>query len=358
MSFSRTVEISGRQVGVGAKPYVIAEMSANHCGRLTTALEIVEASAAAGAHAVKLQHYTPETMTIDSQLADFKIKGGTLWDGRTLFDLYGDAMTPWEWTDEILEQCRRHNLDCFSTPFDKSAVDFLEYRNVSVYKIASFELVDLPLIRFVAAKKRPIIISTGMGTLREIDAAINAILDEGNDQIVVLRCNSAYPASPAEMDLATITEIPRLWPVAVGLSDHTLGSVAAIVAIALGATVFEKHITISRENGSADAAFSSEPAEFRQYVEDINTAHAALGHVRFGPSPSEISSLAFRRSLRATRPIAAGERLDFENVGSKRPAGGWAPERISEVSDFVATRNIELGEVIDDKRVRWSPRPE
>jgi pseudaminic acid synthase len=295
-------------------------------------------------------------MTIDSQLEDFKIKGGTLWDGRTLFDLYGDAMTPWEWTDEILQHCRRHDLDCFSTPFDPSAVDYLENRNVSVYKIASFELVDLPLIRYVAAKKRPIIISTGMGSLREIDAAINAILDEGNDQIVVLRCNSAYPASPAEMDLASIAEIPRLWPVAVGLSDHTLGSVAAVVAVALGATVFEKHITVSRENGSADAAFSSEPAEFKQYVEDINTAHAALGRVRFGPSPSEKSSLAFRRSLRATRSITAGERLEIENVASKRPAGGWAPERIAEISNFVAMRDIDLGEVIDDQRVRWSPR--
>jgi len=355
MSISRTIEISGRRVGVGAEPYVIAEMSANHCGSLQQALEIVEAAAFAGADAIKLQHYKPETMTIDSQLSDFKIKGGTLWDGRSLFDLYGDAMTPWEWTDDVVGHCQRNGIHCFSTPFDQTAVEFLESRNVPVYKIASFELVDLPLIRLIASKMRPIIISTGMGSLSEIDAAIQAILEVGNDQIVVLRCNSAYPASPLEMDLVTIAEIPRLWPVAVGLSDHTLGSVSAVVATALGATVFEKHITTSRANGSADAAFSSEPEEFKQYVDDIRLAHASLGAVRFGPSDSEKSSLAFRRSLRATRPIAAGERLHSGNVASMRPAGGWAPKKIAEIENFVASRGIEIGECIHDECVAWSP---
>jgi pseudaminic acid synthase len=354
MGVGRTIEISGRVVGDGAAPYVIAEMSANHCGRLDQALEIVEAAACAGADAIKLQHYKPETMTVDSPLADFKISGGTLWDGRTLFDLYGEAMTPWEWTDQLVDHCNRSGIDCFSTPFDRTAVEFLESRNVPVYKIASFELVDLPLIRLIASKMRPVIISTGMGSLREIDAAIQAILEVGNDQIIVLRCNSAYPASPAEMDLATIAEIPRLWPVAVGLSDHTLGSVSAVVATALGATVFEKHITVSRTNGSADAAFSSEPDEFKKYVDDIRIAHAAIGTVRFGPSPSEMSSLAFRRSLRATRPISAGERLHAGNVASMRPAGGWAPERINQIDNFVASRDIEVGECIDDQRVSWA----
>lgn len=353
MSASRTIEISGRVVGVATDPYVIAEMSANHCGSLKQALEIVEAAAFAGADAVKLQHYKPETMTVDSPLPDFKITGGTLWDGRALFDLYGEAMTPWEWTDELVRHCEKNQIDCFSTPFDSTAVEFLESRNVPVYKIASFELVDLPLIRLIASKGRPVILSTGMGSLREIDAAIQTILEVGNDQIVVLRCNSAYPASPAEMDLSTITEIPRLWPVAVGLSDHTLGSVSAVVATALGATVFEKHITVSRTNGSADAAFSSEPDEFKQYVDDIRLAHASLGSVRFGPSSSEKSSLAFRRSLRAIRRISAGEPLHKGNVASMRPAGGWAPERLDQIEKFVALRDIEVGECIDDQRVTW-----
>lgn len=354
MADRRTIRIGDRVVGEQSEPYVIAEMSANHCGSLKQALEIVEAAAFAGADAIKLQHYKPETMTIDSQLSDFKIKGGTLWDGRSLFDLYGDAMTPWEWTDEVLHHCQRHGIHCFSTPFDQTAVEFLEARSIPIYKVASFELVDLPLIRLIASKMRPVIISTGMGSLREIDAAIRTILEAGNDQIVVLRCNSAYPASPSEMDLVTITEIPRLWPVAVGLSDHTLGSVSAVVATALGATVFEKHITISRDNGSADAAFSSEPGEFKQYVDDIRLAYAALGTVRFGPSESEKSSLAFRRSLRATRPILAGERLHSGNVASVRPAGGWAPEKIAQIENFIAARDIEIGECIDEERVVWS----
>lgn len=358
MSASRTIEISGRVVGTAADPYVIAEMSANHCGSLKEALAIVEAASFAGADAVKLQHYKPETMTVNSQLSDFRITGGTLWDGRTLFDLYGEAMTPWEWTDEVISHCQRFGIDCFSTPFDRTAVEFLESRNVPVYKIASFELVDLPLIRLIASKGRPVILSTGMGSLREIDAAVQTILEAGNDRIIVLRCNSAYPASPEEMDLLTITEIPRLWPVAVGLSDHTLGSVAAVVATALGATVFEKHITVSRANGSADAAFSSEPDEFREYVHDIRLAHSSIGAVRFGPSSSEQSSLAFRRSLRATRRIPAGERLDPENVASMRPAGGWAPERIDQIGNFVSSRDIEAGERIDDERVSWSPPTE
>lgn len=346
--------IAGRPIGAGHEPYVIAEMSANHRGSLREALQIVEAAAYAGADAIKLQHYRPETMTVDSHLPEFKISGGTLWDGKSLFDLYGEAMTPWEWTDELMSHAERHGIHCFSTPFDAAAVELLERKQVPAFKIASFELVDLPLIRLVAATKRPLIISTGMASLSEIDQAIETIRSVRNEQIAVLRCNSAYPASPAEMDLVTITEIGRIWPVVVGLSDHTLGSVSAVVAVALGASVFEKHITTSRGNGSADAAFSSEPEEFEQYVKDIKTAYAALGSVRFGPSASERSSLAFRRSLRATRSILAGERLHEGNVASMRPAGGWAPERISEVGDFVASRNIEIGECIDEERVVWS----
>jgi pseudaminic acid synthase len=342
----KAFEIEGRLVGDGSEPYFIAEMSANHCGSLRTALEIVESAAAAGADAVKLQHYRPETMTVKSELPEFRISGGTLWDGETLFDLYGRAMTPWEWTDELLHCAARLGLSMFSTPFDASAVEFLATRNPVAFKIASFELTDLTLIRRASLEMKPMILSTGMATVAEIDLAIQTVRDAGNEQIAILRCNSSYPAPASEMDLKTISEMRAVWSLPVGLSDHTLGSVSAVVATAFGASIFEKHITLDRENGSPDAKFSSQPDEFAAYVKDVKTAFASVGRVRFGPSQSEEPSRAFRRSLRAVKPISQGERLTEENTQPRRPGGGLSPSDLELVLGRVTKTAIEVGDLI------------
>ena len=352
MSSKSPVRIADRDIGPGELPYVIAEMSANHCGSLEVALELIEAAASAGASAIKVQHYKPEFMTVNSLLPEFRISGGTIWDGKTLYDLYGEAMTPWEWTDELLGHANRHGIHFFSSPFDISAVEFLHSRDVPAFKIASFELVDTPLIRYAASKGRPMILSTGMATEGEIDSAISAVLETGNQQIVLLRCNSSYPAPTNEMDLQTLTDMGRRWPAEIGLSDHTLSSIAAVVAKSFGASVFEKHLTLSRNNRSPDALFSVEPKEFKQYVEDILEAHQAIGEIRYGPSAAEQRSLVFRRSLRASRRIEAGQRLDKNCVASLRPAGGLSPGLLSQIDQFVALKNLEIGEAITDDCIR------
>ncbi len=331
---------------MGKPVYVIAELSANHGGSKARALEVIHAASEAGADAVKFQHYTAETITVRSDHPDFKVSGGTLWDGRQLADLYAEAMTPWEWTGDLVAEANKLGIDWLSSPFDNTAVDFLEQFNIATYKIASFELVDLPLIRYVASKGKPMIMSTGMSTVDEIDAAVKAAQGAGAPQVSVLRCNSTYPAKSSEMDLAAIPVMISQWGIPVGLSDHTMTSVTAISAVALGATIIEKHITMRRSDGGPDGAFSLEPAEFAAMIRDIREATSALGTARFGPSPSEVNSLKFRRSLRAISAIRAGEAITEHNVRSVRPAGGLPPDDFSRVSGMKATRDIAVGDPI------------
>ena len=331
---------------MGKPVYVIAELSANHGGSKARALEVIHAASEAGADAVKFQHYTAETITVRSDHPDFRVSGGTLWDGRQLADLYAEAMTPWEWTGDLVAEANKLGIDWLSSPFDNTAVDFLEQFNIATYKIASFELVDLPLIRYVASKGKPMIMSTGMSTVDEIDAAVKAAQGAGAPQVSVLRCNSTYPAKSSEMDLAAIPVMISQWGIPVGLSDHTMTSVTAISAVALGATIIEKHITMRRSDGGPDGAFSLEPAEFAAMIRDIREATSALGTARFGPSPSEVNSLKFRRSLRAVTAIKAGEAVTEHNVRSVRPAGGLPPDDFSRVSGMKATRDIAVGDPI------------
>jgi pseudaminic acid synthase len=331
---------------MGKPVYVIAELSANHGGSKARALEVIHAAREAGADAVKFQHYTAETITVRSDHPDFRVSGGTLWDGRQLADLYAEAMTPWEWTADLVAEANKLGIDWLSSPFDNTAVDFLEQFNIATYKIASFELVDLPLIRYVASKGKPMIMSTGMSTLEEIDAAVRAAQNAGAPQVSVLRCNSTYPANSSEMDLAAIPAMIAKWGIPVGLSDHTMTSVTAISAVALGATIIEKHITIRRSDGGPDGAFSLEPHEFAAMIRDIREASSALGTARFGPSASEVNSLKFRRSLRAVTAIKAGDHFTEDNVRSVRPAGGLPPDDFSRVSGLKAKRDIAVGDPI------------
>lgn len=331
---------------MGKPVYVIAELSANHGGSKARALEVIHAAHESGADAVKFQHYTAETITVRSAHPDFQVSGGTLWDGRQLADLYAEAMTPWEWTGDLVAEANKLGIDWLSSPFDNSAVDFLEQFKIATYKIASFELVDLPLIRYVASKGKPMIMSTGMSTLDEIDAAVKAAQSAGAPTVSILRCNSTYPAKSSEMDLAAIPTMIAKWGIPVGLSDHTLTSVTAISAVALGATIVEKHITLRRSDGGPDGAFSLEPHEFAALVRDIREASQALGESRFGPSASEINSLKFRRSLRAVTAIAADEIVSEHNVRSVRPAGGLPPDQFSVIAGKKAVRDIEVGEPI------------
>ena len=340
------IHIDGRPIGIEHPPYFIAEISANHRGSKEAAIELIEAAAEAGVDAVKFQHYRPDTITMRSDHPDFRVTGGTLWDGRQLYDLYEEAMTPWEWTADLVSAARRVGISWLSTPFDATAIDFLEQFDIPAFKVASFEIVDLPLIRNVAGRGKPVIISTGMATLSEIEAAVQAARDAGCDSLAILRCNSGYPASVSEMDLKAIPVMAERWRAPIGLSDHMLGPTASIAAVALGASIIEKHLTLDRSEGGPDAAFSAEPNELAALVQATRDAHAALGTVRFGPSAGELPSLKFRRSLRALKAIAIGEPFTDENVRSMRPAGGLAPIEIDRVRGAVATREIEAGDPI------------
>lgn len=339
-----TITIADRPIGPACAPYVIAELSANHLGSKDKALETVAAAADAGADAVKFQHYRPETITVRSDHPDFRISGGTIWDGRQLWDLYAEAMMPWEWTPDLVAEAQRCGITWLSSPFDPSAVDYLDSLDVPAIKIASFELVDLPLVRDAASRGRPVILSTGMATVGEIDAAVGAARSVGCEELVLLRCNSGYPAEPSEMNLRSIPEMARLWGAPVGLSDHTRGHTAAVAAVALGACVIEKHFTLNRADGGPDAEFSAEPAELRELIEAVADAHAALGVVTFGPSEREQSSIAFRRSLRVVEPVAAGDVITRASVRSVRPAGGLPPDVIDSVVGLVAVRDLAAGE--------------
>ena len=338
------IRIGTRAVGLDAPPFVIAEISGNHNGSLDRALAIVDAVAASGAPALKLQTYTADTMTIDLAEREFVIDDPeSPWAGRSLYDLYREAHTPWDWHAPIFERARRQGLVAFSTPFDATAVDFLEALDVPCYKIASFESVDLPLIRKVAATGKPLIISTGLATLAEIGEAVAAARGAGCRDLVLLKCTSAYPASPADSHLRTIAHLREAFGCEVGLSDHTLGLGAAVASVALGATVIEKHVTLRRADGGVDSAFSLEAQELRQLVEETERARLALGGVRYGPGACEVNSLRFRRSLYVVRAMRAGEAFSRDNVRAIRPGLGLPPKHIDRVLGRRAALDISAG---------------
>jgi len=337
-------QIGHRWVGKGHRPFIIAEMSGNHNQSLERALAIVEAAAAAGADAVKLQTYTADTMTLDIHEGDFFIEDpNSLWKGQSLYHLYQEAYTPWEWHEPIFRRCRELGLLAFSTPFDESAVDFLESLDVPAYKIASFENTDLVLIRKAAATGKPLIISTGMATAAELDEAVRAAREAGAKHIVLLKCTSTYPASPENSNLATIPHMESLFGCQVGLSDHTMGVGVAVAAVALGATVIEKHFTLSRADGGVDAAFSMEPEEFRRLVEETKRAWQALGRVHYGPTEAEKPSLKHRRSLYVSRDIKAGEPFTRDNVKAIRPGLGLPTKYLEAVLGKTAKRDVKKG---------------
>jgi pseudaminic acid synthase len=338
------MKILDRVIGAGHRPYLIAEMSGNHNQSLERALEIVDTAAASGADAIKLQTYTADTMTLDVDMPGFVIDDPkSLWAGRRLHDLYEEAHTPWEWHAPIIERAASHGLHCFSTPFDASAVDFLEKLGTPAYKIASFELVDLDLIRTVASTRKPMIMSTGMAAAGEIEEAVAAARIGGCSDLVLLKCTSTYPATPANTNVATIPHMRQLFGCEVGLSDHTLGTGVAVAATALGATVIEKHFTLRRADGGVDSAFSMEPQEFRMLREETERAAQALGAVQYGPTPAEVKSLAFRRSLYIAADLKAGDVLTRENLRSVRPGFGLAPKHLEKVLGLRVKRDAPAG---------------
>lgn len=323
MSFS----IAGRPIGAANTPFIIAEMSGNHNQSLERALDIVEAAVRAGAHALKIQTYTADTMTLDLDHSDFVISDDkSLWQGASLYQLYQQAYTPWEWHQPIFDRCRELGMIGFSTPFDETAVDFLETLQVPCYKIASFENTDIPLIQKVAATGKPMIISTGMATVAELDDSVRAAREAGCADIVLLKCTSTYPASPENTNILTISHMRALFDCEVGLSDHTMGTGVAVASVALGATVVEKHFTLARADGGVDSAFSMEPDEMKSLVEESTRAWLSLGRVAYGPTAAEAKSLVFRRSLYLVEDVQAGEVLTTKNLRAIRPANGLAPK--------------------------------
>ena len=340
--------IAGREIRFAGEPFIIAEMSGNHNQSLDNAMAILQAAADAGADAIKLQTYTADTITLDVADGPFVIADkSSPWVGKRLHDLYEEAHTPWEWHKPLFDRASELGLIAFSTPFDPTAVDFLEKLNVPAYKIASFEMVDLPLIEKIARTGKPIIMSTGMATLAEIDEAIHAARGAGATEIALLKCSNAYPAAPEEMNLSTIPHMAEAFGVPAGLSDHTLGIAVPVAAVALGACILEKHLALSRKLPGPDVAFSLEPHEFRDMVESVRFAWQAVGRVDYGLSPREAASRAYRRSLFVVRDIAAGEPFTTENVRSVRPANGLAPKYLGHVLGRRATRSLKAGTPLD-----------
>ena len=322
--------------------YIIAEISANHNGKLERAEAIVSAAADAGADAIKLQTYTADTLTIPCDNEYFRIKG-TLWEGKTLHDLYQEACTPWEWQPRLKALANDLGMDCFSTPFDATAVDFLEKMDVPCHKVASFEVVDIPLLKKIAATGKPVIMSTGMASLAEIDEAVRTLREHGTEELALLKCTSAYPAPPEEANLRTIPHLARAFNCVAGLSDHTLGGAVAVGAVALGARIIEKHFTLARADGGPDSAFSMEPDEFKQMVQDIRTVEKALGTVCYDLTPKQKESKVFRRSLFVVKDMKAGDVFTEENVRSIRPGYGLPCRLLDSIVGTTANVDIERG---------------
>src|SRR3984957_167481 len=337
------MRIGGRQIGKGFPAYVIAEVSANHNQKFETAEAIIRAAKEAGADAVKLQTYRPDTITIQSHQNYFHVRGGTLWDGRTLYDLYAEAFTPWEWQPRLKKIAEDLGIDLFSSAFDVTAVDFLEQMEVPAHKVASFELVDIPLIQWMSRTGKPLIMSTGMATVEEIDEAWRGARDAGATQIALLKCTSAYPAPAEESNLRTIPELVRRFDCPVGLSDHTMGIAVPVAAVALGACIVEKHMCLSRADGGPDSAFSLEPQEFKAMVDAVRVDENALGSVRFSPGARGASGMQFRRSLFVVENVKGGDVFTRLNVRSIRPADGLHPRPLDEVLGQRAVCDIERG---------------
>ena len=343
------MKIAQQIVGIANCPFIIAEMSGNHNQSLERALEIVDAVANTGAHALKIQTYTPDTMTLDLNEREFHISDPkSLWAGTSLYKLYGQAFTPWEWHEAIFKRAKELGIIAFSTPFDATSVDFLESLDVPCYKIASFENTDLPLIRKVAATGKPMIISTGMASIAELDDTVRAARDAGCKDLVLLKCTSTYPATADNTNILTIPHMRELFGCEVGLSDHTMGVGVSVASVALGATVIEKHFTLNRADGGVDSSFSMEPAEMRQLVVETERAWQALGQVRYGPTLAEEKSIVFRRSLYVVKDLQAGEKLSTDNVRAIRPGLGLPTKYLDQVLGKTLKHAVTRGTA-----VRW-----
>jgi pseudaminic acid synthase len=337
------IKIDGCDIGSTHDTYVIAELSANHHQDIDQAIQLIRAAKEAGANAIKLQTYTPDTITIDCNNEYFRIGKGTIWEGKSLYELYKEAYTPWEWQPRLKRIANDLGMALFSSPFDKTAVDFLENMDVPAYKIASFELVDIPLIQYVARTGKPVIMSTGMTTLAEINEALNAARDEGCKEIALLKCTSGYPADPAEMNLCTIPSMTETFQIPIGLSDHTLDIAVPVAAVALGACIIEKHITLSRNIPGPDSAFSLEPHEFKAMVNAIRTTKKALGKVSYEVTDKEAASRVFRRSLFVVKDMKAGDVFSEENIRSIRPGYGLSPRYIGKIIGRCSSKDISKG---------------
>jgi pseudaminic acid synthase len=345
MNTNPKIEIAGRSIGVDHAPYIIAEMSANHNGSIENAFKIIEAAKQSGADAVKLQTYRPDTITLNCDSEDFRIHGG-LWDGRTLYELYEEAHMPWDWHAPLFEHARKQGITIFSSPFDNTAVDLLEDLNAPAYKIASFEAVDLPLIKYVASTGKPMIISTGMADAEEIQEAIEAAREGGCKELAILHCVSGYPAPAADYNLRTIPDLIARFCLVTGLSDHTLDNTTAITSVAMGASIIEKHFTLNRSGGGPDDSFSLEPAELAALCKDSKTAWAALGKVDYGRKSSEQGNVKFRRSLYFVKDLKAGEVITPDAVRSVRPGYGLLPKYLENIIGKTVLRNIQANQKI------------
>ena len=337
------IQIGNRLIGPGQPTYVIAELSANHHQEFDRAVELIHLAHKAGADAIKLQTYTADTLTLDSDQPHFQINQGTVWDGLRLYDLYKQAYTPWEWQPELKKVANQFGMDLFSSPFDATAVEFLEKMDVPAYKIASFEIVDIPLLRKVAQTGKPVIVSTGMATIDEIEQAVKTLRDNGCSNVALLKCTSAYPSPVDAMNLSTIPDLAFRFQIPIGLSDHTLDHQTPVVAVCLGASIVEKHITISRNEQGPDSGFSLTPDEFGEMVTAIRKAESAMGNIHYGPTKSDKDNRAFRRSLFAVRDIKAGEPFTEDNVRSIRPGQGLEPVHFDTIMESSAAQEIPKG---------------
>lgn len=346
------MKINNREIGKNFPPYLIAEMSANHNGDIKNAYRIIQAAKESGADAVKIQTYTPDTITLNSNTEDFTVRGG-LWDGYTLYDLYKKAQTPWDWHKELFDYARSIDITIFSSPFDQTAVDFLENLNTPAYKIASFEAIDLPLIRYVAATKKPIIISTGMANIIEIEEAIDTAKSAGCSDLAILHCVSGYPAPLEEYNLLTIGDMQKRFNVQVGLSDHSLDNIVAISSVALGATIVEKHFTLSKLGGGPDDSFSMEPADFKNLSEHLKSSWLSLGGVNYEKKASELGNIKFRRSLYFVKDLKIGEKITRENVRSIRPGYGLAPKEYDNILGKKVKMDIGAGTATSFENIDW-----
>lgn len=339
---ANSININDKVIGKGFPCYIIAEMSANHAGDIKRAIEIIHAAKNAGADCIKIQTYTPDTLTINSDKKYFKIKAGT-WKGYNIYNLYQKAFTPWEWQEKLKTVAEKEGLDFLATAYDKTSVDFLESIGIGFYKIASFEMIDIPLIKYIASKGKPILLSTGMATLDEIKEAVSTVKAQNNDDLCLLKCSSAYPAIPDDLNLRTIKHLEETFRVPAGFSDHSLGTISAVTAVAMGAKVIEKHLCISRAIDNPDASFSMEPQEFKQMVDDIRQAEKAIGQVNYDISEREKVNREFRKSIFVVDDIKKGEIFTEKNIMVIRPAYGLQPKYYEEVLGKKATKNIKRG---------------